>query len=457
MSEHVAFIVQVGHLEKHPNADRLQVVEFFGNSTMVDMNVHEGDVGIYFPIDLQLSEEFCTTNNLVRRKDETGKNVGGYLDPEKRNITAMRLRGSKSEGLYLPLTCLKYIYGENEIPLKVGDKFDVLDGHEICCKYIPKRNHARQHGGANKVKTVKKNIAPLFLEHVETEQLAYNMDAFKPGDQVELTLKMHGTSGRTGYLPVLKGYKRTLFDRIFRREGKPIYEYGYISGTRRTVLNFDDVNGGFYGDNTFRHEVEEQIRGKLFQGEEIYYEIVGWAGPGVTIMPVVDNKKTQDKAFIKQYGPQTTFSYGCEPDTHDFYVYRMTMTGPDGHVVEYTPDYMRYRCEQMGLKTVPVFWKGYIPEKTEHIVGKSADECYIEVPSCTPGEWVKDLCEQYYDGADPVGKTHVREGVVARIVNRPSFTAFKHKNFSFKVLSGIAVAAAADSDTEMSDDILSEI
>ena len=41
---------------------------------------------------------------------------------------------------------------------------------------------------------------------------------------------MHGTSQRTGYLPRLKGYKRTLLDRILRRPGKPIYEYGYVSG-----------------------------------------------------------------------------------------------------------------------------------------------------------------------------------------------------------------------------------
>jgi hypothetical protein len=44
-----------------------------------------------------------------------------------------------------------------------------------------------------------------------------------------------------------------------------------------------------------------------------------------------------------------------------------------------------------------------------------------------------------------VGKTHVREGVVVRITNRPKFTAYKHKNFSFKVLSGIAIAQAEES------------
>ena len=39
-----------------------------------------------------------------------------------------------------------------------------------------------------------RQIAPLFTEHCDTEQLAYNLSAFKPGDEIEITLKMHGTS-----------------------------------------------------------------------------------------------------------------------------------------------------------------------------------------------------------------------------------------------------------------------
>ena len=109
---------------------------------------------------------------------------------------------------------------------------------------------------------------------------------------------------------------------------------------------------------------------------------------------------------------------------------------------------MRYRCEQMGAKCVPVMWKGYIDEDTLlHSMYKNA------------GEFIKVLAEQFYDGPDPIGKTHVREGVVIRIVNRPKFCAFKHKNFNFKVLSGIAADLAAESGAaaEMDEDRLTEI
>jgi hypothetical protein len=194
-------------------------------------------------------------------------------------------------------------------------------------------------------------------------------------------------------------------------------------------------------------------------------------------MASASNSKLNDKEFIKQYGKETVFSYGCSPTggpdidaredengylprlpVSDIYVYRMTMTNPDGEVVEYTPDFMRYRCEQMAVKTVPVLWKGIIPAdlKTEDFFEKDGggfdDWIYAE----NAGEWIKNIAEQYYDGPDPIGKTHVREGVVVRIINRPKFAAYKLKNFSFKCLEGLVKADAAAPDMEEAQEIVDE-
>lgn len=437
MSEHCGFIVKVENLRPHSNADRLQIATFFGNDTCVGLDVQQGDIGIYFPTDLQLSVEYCEANNLVRKKDAEGNNIGGYMDPDKRNVKTIKLRGEKSDGIYMPISSLAYC-GDIST-LSVGTHVDVFNGHEICCKYIPRGNTKGPSGERNRKRKEKKIVvAPLFMEHADTEQLAYNLDAFKEGDQIEITLKMHGTSQRTGYLPVFKKYKRSIFDRIFKREGTPIYDWGYVSGTRRTVL--ENYEGGFYGSNAFREDVSKFFEGKLRKGEEVFYEVVGYVNETTPIMSEVDNKKTQDKEFIKQYGKTTIFSYGCEPGYHDFYVYRMTMTNEDGDVVEYTPDFMRYRCEQMGCKTVSVLYKGFIPD----------------ILSMSPGDWVKKLAEQFYDGPDPIGKTHVREGVVCRIINRPKFTAFKHKNFNFKVLEGIAKVEAEAPDIEEAEEVINE-
>lgn len=454
MSEHVGYIVKINELHPHSNADRLQIATIFGTSVIVGLDVKIDDIGVYFPTDIQLSKEYCENNNLVRKKDENGNNVGGYLDPDKRNIRAMKLRGEKSDGLFMPLESLAYT---GVTKFEVGEKIETLNGHEICCKYIPRSNtKIGKVSNGNRTRKHSEPIAPLFAEHVDTEQLAYNLGAFKPNDQIEITLKMHGTSQRTGYLPKFVGYKRTLLDKILRKQGTPVYDWGYVTGTRRVVLN-DFEDGGYYGNNEFRAIHAKAFEGKLNKGETVYYEVVGFTTNGTPIMSSVSNSKISDKAFTKQYGNETVFSYSCNPngggttDTPEelnvtpqsaCYVYRMTMTNEDGFVVEYSPDFMRYRCEQMGVKCVPMLEKTYIPSQD-----------ILDTFNMTAGDWIKEKAEEYYDGPDPIGKTHIREGVVVRIVNRPKFCAYKHKNFNFKVIEGLAKDIATEPDMEEAQEV----
>lgn len=481
---HSGFVVIVKDLKPHTNADKLQLATFFGETTCVGLNVKEGDKGIYFPCDLQLSLEYCDANDLCRTKAD-GTSGSGYLEREKRNVKAIKLRGEKSCGMYMPLESLAFT-GADLDSFQEGDTITIVNAIEICRKYIPRGNRGgASGGGGNCTRKHKDPIAPQFAEHADTEQLAYNLSAFKPGDEIEITLKMHGTSQRTGYLPKLVGYNDSwpcrasnAFRHILNKmgcyhgedkhDGEPIYEYGYVTGTRRVVL--DDFDGGFYGSNEFREQHAKKFEGKLWKGECCYYEVVGFTHTGQSIMGSCNNKKLNDKEFVKQYGEETVFSYGCEPNPvvhegyndstygyqnekveykapqSDMYVYRMTCTTPDGNVVEYTPDFMRYRCELMGVKCVPVFEKFIIPE---YVVG--ADGSTDDL-SNTAGEYVKSKAEEYYEGTDPVGKTHIREGVVVRIVNRPKFTAYKHKNFAFKVLEGIVKDSATAPDMEEAQD-----
>jgi hypothetical protein len=105
----------------------------------------------------------------------------------------------------------------------------------------------------------------------------------------------------------------------------------------------------------------------------------------------------------------------------------------------------------MGVKTVPVFAKDIIPHYTllPDSVGSPQET--------DAGPYVLNLAEKFYDGPDPVGKNHVREGVVVRIINRPKFAAYKHKNFSFKVLEGIISEKLATSTEEIAEDVLAEM
>lgn len=457
------YITCLKNVRKHPNADRLQLADCFGNTVVIGLDNKEGQLGVYFPVDGQLSVEFCTANDLVRRKDENGNSVGGYLDPEKRNIKALKLRGEKSDGLFLPITCLAAFTTISD--LKVGDTITTLNGVEICKKYIPKRKVSNYHSGGT-IHRIKANIAPTFYEHVDTQQLAYNLKAFQSGDVVELSEKLHGTSGRTGYLPLVK-YKQSWLDKLFKRPGKEFKEYGYITGTRRVILD-DKHDGGYYDDNNFRIEMAKKFNGKLHKGEVVYYEIVGFVNANTPIMASVKNSKIKDKEFTKQYGEETVFSYGCYPkggyewDSSgdvpprcEIYVYRMTMVNEDGDVVEMSPDQMRYRCEQMGVNVVPHFETFMIPDLDIDTDDNGEDDTSV----VSPGEYVLRKVEQYFDGPSTVDSTHIREGVVARIVNRPNICLYKHKNFNFKVLSNIAVEQAVENGSidNMSEDLISEL
>lgn len=482
---HCGFVVKVDKLRKHENADKLQIATFFGNDTIVSLNVKMGDVGVYFPSDLQLSSEYCEKNNLVRKKDENGNEIGGYLDPDKRNIKAIKLRGEKSDGLFMPLSSLDYCFVEFEdnpnveiTEFSVGEQITVVNGHEICKKYIPKKqNRVGGYSSGNHTRKTKISYAPLFAEHSDTEQLAYNLGAFKVGDELEVTLKMHGTSQRTAHLPIFSGYKKRNLLQVLKRLPKEItYSDNYVSGTRRVVMEDFDGKNSFYGSNAFRKPHHDAFVGKLNKGETVYYEVVGFTDTGAPIMGRGNNEKL-GKEFVKQYGKETTFSYGCSPTGYvesfgvdatgqyaireelpvsDVYVYRMTLTNKDGFVVEYSPDFMRYRCEQMGVKTVPVFGKAIISSDRIHMIAPDGYDHDYMIKDGDIGEAIMRMAEDYCDGTDPVGKTHIKEGIVVRVLNRPRFCAYKHKNFSFKVLEGLIKDTADAPDMEEAQEVMEE-
>lgn len=412
-----AYITTINDLRKHSNADRLQCATIFGNNVIVDLSYSKGQQVVYFPSDGQLSEKFARENNLIREKDENGNNIGGYMDPEKRNVTAIKLRGEKSDGLILPIEVLsKYT---DISTLADGDQISILNGQEICCKYIPKKkSYSTSECGkkcTKKSRAARETISyPLFAEHTDTGQLAYNENAFKAGDTCYITLKMHGTSARTANtIEVLKKKRYLILKKLFKVNDKEIKQFKAVSGTRRTILKScnreRDCNG------SFRQPYHDIFSAKLPKGFEVFYEIVGWMGPGKTIMGQCSNKLIKDKEFERAYGKDTIFSYGCEPGMSDIYVYRMTATNEDGTVVEIPWEQVQVECEKMGVKCVPTFEKFLFTTWSD----------------------LMERVEKYVDGPDPIGRTHIREGIVVRIDNREKFTAYKHKNWYFKCLEGI--------------------
>lgn len=432
-----AYITTIKGLRKHTNADRLQCVEVFGQNVIVDLNYYEGQKVVFFPSDGQLSLEYATDNNLVRVKDENGNNIGGYMDPEKRNVTAIRLRGEKSEGLVLPIETLSKYTDVSK--LKDGDQITVLDGHEICQKYVPRgkrNNHPVETGSKKKKKKSKESVSyPFFEEHKDTAQLAYNMSAFRPGDTIYITRKLHGTSART--MKTVKITKKSnKLRRFLHMEPKITREVSVVSGSRRVVLKDMNANDGYYSDNGFRRKYHDLLKENLPEGFEVFYEIVGYVNETTPIMGSVSNKGVKEKEFVKKFGDTTTFSYGCKPGESDMYVYRMTATTADGTVVELPWETVKVWCDKLGVKHVPD----------------------LEKFIYTTPEDLKERANKHLSNmpADEIGKTHVAEGVVVRIDNRSTFTAYKDKVFEFKVIEGIAKDTSDVPDMEEAEELFEE-
>jgi len=427
---YTAFITRIKNVRKHPDADRLQIGECFGNQVIVGLNQKSEDIGIYFPADGRLSDEFMAANNLVRKLDAEGKNVGGLFDVNGK-VRTQKLRGEKSDGFFCPLEYLNYT-GVDTTKFEVGFAFSEIDGHKICDKFIT----IKTFKGFREKKPREKTKFPLFYEHPDTEQMAYRMDELKDGMFLVFTEKLHGSSQRSAnsieekwswYAKLINGiFKRTII--------QPERDYNYVCGTRRVVLKDFETHVGWYKENEmFRKYAHKRFVGKLKKGENVYYEIVGYAAENTPIMPPADNMKLKDKEFVKKYGKITKFNYGCHPGQHEVYVYRMSMTNENGVEMDYSWDSVKYRCSQMEVK--------YVPELFRMIYN-----------AALPNDYFLKVCEKFNTGDSVIDPTHIREGIVIRS-DGSKWNAWKSKNFSFKVLEDIIKLDATVADIEEAQEV----
>jgi hypothetical protein len=399
----------------HPNADRLQLGTCLGYQVVVGLDTQDGEIGVFFRSDGQLSEEFAKANDLIRRKDpETGEHKGGFFE-ENRRVRSQKFRGERSDGFWCPVHYFEFTGAKLE-QLNPGDEFDALNGIPICNKYVtPATMRARARGD----KATRKETRT-FPMHVETDQFrdhGYLIDLDEHA--VTITEKVHGTSHRFGY--TLDIIRPTWYQRLWLNIGgkiSPKAEYTHLSGTRRVILRGGEV--GFYKNGEFRHDACLPFYKNLHPGELVFFEIVGWAGPGERIMAVQDTTKLNDKKLLKQYGPTMEYKYGTE-DEFDVYVYRIAVISPDGYIIDLPWSMVKERCNQLGVKHVPELYS------------------YSRILSLVnSGEYndVGEIVEEAACGPSTIDQSHIREGVVVRVDTPTGPRFLKHKSFDFGVLEG---------------------
>lgn len=415
-----ATITKLQNVRSHSNADRVQLATCQGNQVVIGLDSKEGDIGIYFPTDGQLSHSFCHINNLYRKGEMNYNSEKTGMFEENRRVRTQKFRGEISDGFWIPVSHVN-IKGIQD--LIEGDEFDTINEIEICKKYInPATVKIARENQGKKTKNAKTSI--MFKEHFDTEHFGKHLHEFDRNQTIIITEKLHGTSGRIGHVQVKKDLNWK--ERLAKKLGVNVQEseWKYMNGSRRVVL--DEHIGLQYHDPTIRDKAFNLFNGNLIKGETVFFEIVGYESTGSTIMSSVDTTKMKDKEFTKIYGESMTYSYGCDYTKSEVYVYRMTLTNEDGNTIDYSWNDVVKRCNEIGVNHVP------------HIRTMTLNE--LESNHSDPRD-LKDnfakLVESLGSGPSILDNRHIKEGVCVRIEGGLNNRTTKFKSFEFKVLEGI--------------------
>ena len=107
-------------------------------------------------------------------------------------------------------------------------------------------------------------------------------------------------------------------------------------------------------ETTVREAVHAMLAPHIRKGEQLYYEIYGYDVNG---------------GCIQITGGQQ-FAYDCRPGEYKVVLYRVTITTPDGYVIDLPRHLVYARADELGLARPPLLDRFQVPvtQSVEHIV-----------------------------------------------------------------------------------------
>jgi RNA ligase (TIGR02306 family) len=315
MAELKVEVVTIGEVKYHENADRLDVVKVFGYDVVTGRDEYlPGNCAVYFPVDSILPKEL-----------EDYIFAGTKMKLSKGRVRAAKIRGWVSQGLVVDIKrikCFLHDDMDHRPYWKVGT--DLTEALGVT-KHDPEKNKPAQLRGEQKKK---RDTNPNFKKYYQIQHLRKYDTAFKPGDDVFLTEKIHGTNFRCGWVP---RYVTHWCDKLRMK----LYEWGgvgsklfglspyvFVYGSHNVELKEDGK------DNVYRQcTIANEMWGACRLGEIWYGEIYG---PGI----------------------QSGYGYGQEPGQFEvrfFDIYDHNK----GQYLDFID--VATRCADERLKVVP-FW-----------------------------------------------------------------------------------------------------
>lgn len=464
-----AIVCKLANVREHDKLHSLNVATVQGHQILVGKDAVEGTLGIFYPSDGCISDEHLMSNNSYRKVIkviEPGKSNcksgdimsrralnslklsqtvefeeidgGGYFEPSGR-VKVMKFQGIPSDGYWHPIegyfswVSEKYVKG-----LEVGEEIDKIGGNMLCEKYMtPATRKALRGQNNNKAKKKESDRGQNLQQHYDTGHIEKIWTDIEEGSILTFTEKLHGTSGRTGYV---KEFKEHGILSMFQQPKNV-----YVTGTRRVISVVTDKftqldlplhklawnytfglflkkfkakssynDNGYYKGTTFRVDIHNRIKLLgLRKGECVYYEIVGYTDTGASIMP---GHTITDSKLKKKFGNMMLYTYGCNEGEYKIFVYRITMLNDENYTTELDWNAVKRRCNELGLEHVPdlgtVIYNG-------------------------DDEKLKEKCIDVCSGRSTLDDKHIMEGICVRINNSFDDRSWKYKSWHFRNLEGI--------------------
>lgn len=431
---YLATVVKVPAIKEHPNANKLEIVEIFGNTIVIGKGGYtEGELVVYFPVESAINPEFLSWANLFDKPEKNADQLTKGYFQSKGRVRAVALRGMPSQGFLFPVAKLAEYFGVDAASFKAGETFDIVGTCQLVTKYT--KGTPKETNTATKKSRVPKwldatigifprpirrqcylfvnsiynkkeeGIKSLLVEgqfkfHYKTEHLGKNVWLVKPEDYITISSKLHGTSAIFANVLCKKTY--TFWQTIanYFTQDAPTMEYQFVYSSRSILKNRRD--GKFTEDvwGTIAAELEREIP----EGFTVYGEIVGYTPTGKTI--------------------QKGYDYGCRTGECDLRVYRITENMGEAGIRELEWGEIEEFCIPRGMRTVPMYYTG------------PAVDLFPDIPLNTDwhANFLSKLKEVYLDITCSECTTGVvNEGIVLRIESSIHKTALKFKSPKFLI------------------------
>lgn len=339
-----------------PNTHSLELAKIKGWIVVVGKNSYaKGDKVVYIEPDSVIPK------NLEDKLWENSK----IARPKDGRIRAIKIRGVISPGLIASLDVCG-LDPNTQINTEVSNKLGIT-------KYTQPTNTKTNK---NLEKSFKRPHLD-FSKYTDIENFKRNLDVLNEGEQVYVTLKLHGTSCRFGWAksvvedfrPIveisksglkfnLKDNLRCIKQRVLKLLNK-LPEYEFVIGSRNLEIYKDTKT--YYKENVWE-KVAMQYKDKLGPGEFLFGEIVG-------------------------KGIQQNFDYGFNDPTFFAYDFKV-----DGEWLNY--DKFIDLCENRNIPTVPILYTGpYSFDKVEQLRNSEDHDLDKNVP-CREGVVIRPVNER---------------------------------------------------------------